>query len=276
MAARALVATENSCNGAGLRAITLRGARLHVLTEQQCAEWVFDSLDSLRGGSINTMNLDHLRRFVRDQKFAALYNRATIHTADGMPLIWASKVLGTPLPERVTGSNLIWALTSGAVRKKSSVFLLGGAPGMAQRAAAVLSHRYPELRIAGVSSEPDRENADRGSWERIGRIVAAAKPDIVLVALACPIQEELIDALRDTLPQSWWVGVGIAFSFVAGAVPRAPLWMQRAGLEWLHRLSHEPRRLARRYLVDGLPFAIALLAGAGLQRLSMQRDASKP
>jgi N-acetylglucosaminyldiphosphoundecaprenol N-acetyl-beta-D-mannosaminyltransferase len=94
----------------------------------------------------------------------------------------------------------------------------------------------------------------------------AARPDIVYVALGFPKQERLIRAVRDVLPQAWFVGVGISFSFLAGDMPRAPDWMQRAGLEWAHRLAMEPRRLARRYLVDGLPFAARL----GLHALAVR------
>jgi N-acetylglucosaminyldiphosphoundecaprenol N-acetyl-beta-D-mannosaminyltransferase len=259
-----------------LPAIYLAGARLHSITERQCVDWVVDSLDAGRGGSVSTMNLDHLRRFAHDPNFAAMYVQSSIVTADGMPLVWASRLRGTPLPQRVTGSNLIWSLTAGAERRGRSIFLLGGAPGAAQRAAAVLAGRHPKLRIAGVSSQPDEFSGNDGQWKNIAAELSAARPDIVYVAVSCPRQQELIVALRETLPAAWWVGVGMAFSFVAGTMPRAPLWMQQAGLEWFHRLLKEPRRLAPRYLILGLPFAVKLFRAAALERLAVQRNLRKP
>jgi N-acetylglucosaminyldiphosphoundecaprenol N-acetyl-beta-D-mannosaminyltransferase len=184
-----------------------------------------------------------------------------------MPLIWASRIQGTPLPERVTGSNLIWSLTASAARRRRSIYFLGGAPGTGQKASLILASRYPGLQVAGCSdiAFPSDLTAD----DQISRLKAdleATAPDIIYVALGSPKQEQLIERFRNTLPHSWWLGVGIAFSFVAGEIRRAPLWMQRAGLEWSHRLAQEPRRLARRYLVDGMPFAVRLLCGAVLMR----------
>jgi N-acetylglucosaminyldiphosphoundecaprenol N-acetyl-beta-D-mannosaminyltransferase len=258
--------------------VHLQGARLHAITEQQCIELILHSLDAYRGGSVNTMNLDHLRRCAQSRKFAELYDQASIVTADGMPLIWASSLRGTPLPERVTGSNLILSLTAAAAARGKSIFLLGGAPGTAQKAGTVLAERHPNLCITGVSSRPYPSTTDDSEWQTIAEMLEAAKPDIVFVALACPRQEQLIDALRrrHLLPSAWWVGVGIAFSFVAGTIPRAPLWMQRAGLEWLHRLLKEPRRLARRYLIQGVPFAFTLFRAAARDRFSAQKNLGKP
>jgi N-acetylglucosaminyldiphosphoundecaprenol N-acetyl-beta-D-mannosaminyltransferase len=261
---------------AALPAVHLFGARLDAITERQCVDRVLDALDAGRGGTVSTMNLDHLRRFVQDENFAAMYAKSSIVTADGMPLVWASILRGTRLPERVTGSNLIGSLTAGAERRGRSIFLLGGAPGAAQMAAGVLAERHPHLRIAGVSSEPHESSGGGRAWGSIARALAAARPNIVYVAVSCPRQEELIEALRDTLPASWWVGVGMAFSFVAGTMPRAPLWMQRAGLEWFHRWLQEPRRLAGRYLILGLPFAVKLLVASALERFSMQNNLREP
>jgi len=268
----ALTTAKTPAAIANLPEVYLMGARLHAITERQCVDLVLDAIDTACGGSINTMNLDHLRRFVQNGDCACLHSHASIVTADGMPLIWASVLKGTPLPERVTGSNLIWSLSASAARRGRSIFLLGGAPGTAQKAAACLARRYPDLRIAGFSSQPDEFGAERGQWNSLAQTLAAARPDIVYVALGSPKQEELIETLRDTLTASWWLGVGIAFSFVAGEIPRAPLWMQRAGLEWFHRLLKEPRRLARRYLIQGLPFAVRLFRESALQRMRSSRE----
>ena len=251
-----------------LPAIDLAGARLNRITETQCVDVVMQEIERCHGGTVFTMNLEHLRRLKHDRAYADRYRQATIVTADGMPLIWASRLQGTPLPERVTGSNLIWSLTAAAARNGRSVFLLGGSPGAAQKAANLLSDRYPGLRVAGVTSGPSDFRDSVDELATLAAQLAEAKPNIVYVALGCPKEEQLIARLRDALPTCWWLGVGISFSFVSGEIPRAPVWMQRGGLEWLHRLSQEPRRLAKRYLVYGLPFASLLFCRVALRRLS--------
>lgn len=254
-----------------LPVVNLLGARLNQVTESQCVDVVMRKIAKGGGGTVFTMNLEHLRRLKQDRDYAKRYREATIVTADGMPLIWASRLQGTPLPERVTGSSLIWSLTAAAARNGRSVYFLGGTPGAAQKAACLLSDRYHGLRVAGVTSEPNDFQDRLSDLTALAAQLASAKPDIVYVALGCPKEEQLIDRLRDVLPATWWLGVGISFSFVSGEIPRAPLWMQRAGLEWLHRLAHEPRRLARRYLVHGLPFAGRLLASVILRRVSRRQ-----
>jgi N-acetylglucosaminyldiphosphoundecaprenol N-acetyl-beta-D-mannosaminyltransferase len=256
---------------ANLPAVSLMGARIHAITERQCITLILDSLESRQGGSVSTMNLDHLRRFDSDPDFAALYGDADIVTADGMPLIWASRLRGTPLPERLTGSDLITSLSAAAADGGRAIFLLGGDPGTAQQSADLLTGRFPQLRVAGVSSLPDPASPVHSQWGEILCLLEAAQPDIVYVALGSPKQEQLIQSLRHHLPGAWWIGVGIAFSFLAGQVPRAPRWMQRVGLEWLHRLAKEPGRLSKRYLVQGIPFAVKLLGEAALDRGRLSR-----
>jgi N-acetylglucosaminyldiphosphoundecaprenol N-acetyl-beta-D-mannosaminyltransferase len=179
-----------------------------------------------------------------------------------MPLIWASRLRGTPLPERVAGSNLIWSLTARAAERGASIFLLGGNPGAAEACAERMRAEYPRVRIAGLMSPPQGFEQDERALDEIVAGLRTAAPDIVYLALGFPKQEELALKLAPELPTTWFAGVGISFSFVAGQVQRAPRWMQRAGLEWLHRLAQEPRRLFRRYLVDGLPFAARMFAHA--------------
>jgi len=251
-----------------LPAIDLLGARLNRVTERQCVDMVMHELAGGRGGTVFTMNLEHLRRLKRDRSYSGRYREASIVTADGMPLVWASRLQGTPLPERVTGSSLIWTLTAAAAENQRSVYFLGGSPGAAQKAAEVLSERYPGLRVAGVDSGPSNFQDRDDELTTIRAQLADAKPDIVYVALGCPKEEQLIARLRDALPGCWLLGVGASFSFVSGEIPRAPLWMQRSGLEWFYRLAHEPKRLVRRYLVHGLPFVGLLLSRVALRRFT--------
>jgi len=253
-------------SAAPLPTIELAGARFHAISEARCVQHICDEVASGRSGWVVTMNLDHLRRFVRDREYADLCRRATLLVADGAPVVWASRIQGTPLPERVAGSNMVWSLSEALGARGGSIFFLGGDPGTAEAAAATLARRSGGLKIAGVHCPPLGFEKDQRAMDTLRAALRAAAPDVVYVALGSPKQEVLIDRLRGELPRTWWLGVGISFSFLCGRVRRAPLWMQRAGLEWVHRLAQEPRRLMKRYLVDGLPFAGALLGGLVIRR----------
>jgi N-acetylglucosaminyldiphosphoundecaprenol N-acetyl-beta-D-mannosaminyltransferase len=160
----------------------------------------------------------------------------------------------------VAGSDLVWLLAQRAARDGRSIYLLGGAPGTAEGAAIELTRRCPGLRIAGLSSPRLPERPTSKELVPIASELREKQPDLVYIALGMPKGEFLIHELRATLPNAWWIGIGISLSFITGAVRRAPQWMQRSGLEWIHRLWQEPSRLARRYLRDDLPFAFRLFA----------------
>jgi N-acetylglucosaminyldiphosphoundecaprenol N-acetyl-beta-D-mannosaminyltransferase len=259
---------------AALPEVELRGIVVHALSQAECVEYVLRELDAGRGGWVVTPNLDHLLRTARDPEFRELYSEATLRVVDGQVLVWALALQRTPVPERVAGSDLISSLSEGAARRGRSVFLLGGNPGTAERAAEALKARYPGLRVAGTDCPTRGFDRDPLAMARLSRKIHQAEPDIVFVALGSPKQELVIRHLRHDRPEAWWLGVGISFSFLAGEVRRAPRWMQRAGLEWLHRVAQEPGRLFRRYFVDGLPFAARVLAAAAVSgALPMGRTA---
>ena len=238
------------------------GIAFDPLTERQTIETMFERMEAGEGGLVVTSNLDHLRRAHREERYRRLVSGAHLNVADDMPIVWASRLRGRRLPERVTGADLVHGLVEGAARRGRSVFLLGGNPGVAEQASGVWTDLHPSLRIAGTHCPPMGFESDEGEMESMREMLRSSEPDLVLVALGSPKQEYLIESLRNELPKAWWIGVGISFSFVAGDVRRAPRWMQRVGLEWLFRLGCEPRRLAKRYLVQGLPFASFLLISA--------------
>jgi N-acetylglucosaminyldiphosphoundecaprenol N-acetyl-beta-D-mannosaminyltransferase len=264
-------AAEPLPGGEALRVVHLRGVPVHALSEPQCVAHILDALARGRGGWVVTPNLDFLRRLEGDRDFAALFRRATLVVADGMPLVWASRLQGTPLPQRIAGSDLILSLSREAGLRGRRVFLLGGAPGTAPRAAQVLEERCPGLRLAGWCCPQVGARLEPTDLRALADQIRRTQPDIIFVALGSPKQEQVIAALRDCAPGAWWLGVGISFSFLCGHVRRAPRWMQRAGLEWVHRLLQEPRRLAGRYLFKGLVFAIVLFTTAAWARIRPPR-----
>ena len=219
------------------------------------------------GGWIVTPNLDILRQFTTSTEARELILEATHRVADGSPIVWASRLAGAGLPERVPGSDLVLTLPEAAADAGLSVFLLGGNPGVAGAAAASLQARYPRLGDVGFYCPPFGFEDDADEMDEIRRTLSAARPDLVLVGLGFPKQERVIRVLRDELPQAWFAGIGISLSFLAGDQPRAPLVLQRIGLEWMHRLWHEPRRLFRRYVVHGVPFGARLFGWALKRRL---------
>ncbi len=257
--------TEATTTGR-IERIVLHGVPIDALTERGCVEHLINESGAGRGGWVITPNLDHMRRAASDDEFRTMLVEADLVVADGMPLIWASRLQGTPLPERVAGSSLVWSLAQAASKTGRSLYLLGGDPGVAEQAARMLVIRYPDLRIAGTDCPEVGFDKDPESIEKVLKKVLDAGPDFVYVALGSPKQERLIQRARVGLPHVWWLGVGISLSFIAGDVRRAPRWVQKIGLEWVHRLLQEPGRLAKRYLIHGLPFAVRLLSGAIIHR----------
>jgi len=239
--------------------ISLMGMSIDKLTEAQAIAHILSALAAGHGGVVITPNLDHVRQYVNFAEVRQLYSQADLVLADGMPVIWASRLQRTALPGRIPGSGLIHTLTAAAAEQQRSIFLLGGNPGAAESAAAIFARRHPALRIAGFACPPVGFEKDPAAMDALIRTLVAANPDIIYVGLGFPKQERVAALLRPHLPKAWFLGIGISFSFVAGEVKRAPSWLQKIGLEWMHRLAQEPRRLFKRYIVHDIPFAMWML-----------------
>lgn len=220
------------------------------------------------GGAITTLNVDSLRMATRDEDLARMFRSTSTVVADGMPLIWSSRLAGEPLPQRVTGSSLILSLSAAAADDGRSVYLLGGSPGVAEVAARRLEERFPEVRIAGMASPPMGFDQTEAGVLEVAEKLCAADPDVVFVGLGAPRQERVIAHLHVAHSRAWYLGCGAAIAMTAGQFPRAPRFLQDAGLEWAFRLALEPRRLAGRYLLHDAPFALGLLGRAIVRRCS--------
>jgi len=197
----------------------------------------------------------------RAPALAAVLRRAELVVADGMPLVWLSRLLGTPLPERVAGSDLVPMIAERAAREHRKLYFLGGTEENTRRAAEVLRAKYPGLEIAGVDTPfvkldaPDAAELDREICRRINDSGAS----ILLVGFGNPKQELWLERNRRGLDCGIAIGVGGTFNFLAGAVKRAPEWMRRSGTEWIYRIIQEPGRLWKRYFIGLLQFNIMAL-----------------
>ena len=200
-------------------------------------------------GYVVTPNVDHLVEYERNASYRAACDGAWLRLADGMPIVWASHVLGRPLPARVAGSDLLPALCRLAAARGHSIFLLGGQAGVAERAAARLTAECPGLRIAGLHAPPAGFDPDGPASEAAVAAVNAVRPALLFLGLGTPKQEVWLHRRWDRLGATVAICCGAAIDFAAGVQIRAPRWMRDAGLEWAWRLGRDPRRLWKRYLV---------------------------
>lgn len=240
--------------------VLIDGLPIHRLDHQSTVKLVMDSLNRGKGGCVITVNLQFVYLARRNPGFRDLLCKGNVLVADGMPLVWASRLQRDPLPERVTGVDLVPDLAAACAKQDRSIYLLGGRPGTADATATIMRSRWPNLRIVGIRCPPLGFDRDDGAMQNELDALVRTAPDLVLLAFGAPRQEWLIDRWRPSLPLTWWMGVGGSFDLISGDVVRAPPWMRRAGLEWIYRLGREPGRLAQRYLVECGPVGCSLLA----------------
>ena len=210
----------------------------------QMAAWVVERRKAPQAGpcrQVCTVNPEFIVDGRCDEAFAAVLGRADLRVPDGVGVLWAASLLGAPLHERVTGSDGIYRIAERAAQRGWRVFFLGAAPGVAAATAQALRELYPGLIVAGAYDGSPSE----AGWPSIAGWLQSTQPDILFVAYGHPKQDFWIDSHRHELPVAVALGVGGAFDFVAGVTVRAPVWMRRLGLEWLHRLIRQPWRWRR-------------------------------
>jgi N-acetylglucosaminyldiphosphoundecaprenol N-acetyl-beta-D-mannosaminyltransferase len=228
------------------------------VTNEQVLQIAQDFIESGGTHQIITANVDFDMLAKTDTEFRDIINEASLCVADGMPLVWASKLLGSPLPERINGTNMVYALCREGQKRHYRFFLLGAEPEVNACAAETLAREFPGIEIAGNYSPPfgpfsEVENA------RIAQKVRDAKADILLVAMGPPKAQKWIAEHQKACQVPVAIGIGGALDFVAGKYKRAPVWMQDNGLEWFFRLCVDYKRLWRRYLLRDMPFVPLVL-----------------
>jgi N-acetylglucosaminyldiphosphoundecaprenol N-acetyl-beta-D-mannosaminyltransferase len=183
-----------------------------------------------------------------------IYKQADYVLCDGVPVKWASGFLGDPIIERITGLDVLPRIFPFAAERNFTVFLLGASPGVAETLKAVMQTKYPGLKIVGTFVPPFRAVFSTAENEEMIKAINAVKPDILLVSLTAPKQDIWIAENLEKLGTYVAIGIGGAFEVAAGMIKRAPLWMQKSGLEWLYRFLQEPKRMFRRYFVEAPVF----------------------
>ncbi len=240
--------TSTDILGTPIAITDLAGATAHLLHR----------VAARHGGYVCLRDVHGIMLARRDPELRAIHRDAAMNLPDGMPLVHVARWRGHRAIGRVAGTDLVEALADAGRGTALRHYFYGGKPGVAEAMAAALARRFPGLVVAGCASPPFGEVDDATMKQALDTIVAA-RADVVWVGLSTPKQERWMYRHHQVLPGMMLIGVGAAFDFITGEVVRAPRWMQRATLEWLHRLLSEPRRLWRRYLLLAPRFAWLIL-----------------
>ena len=242
--------------------ITMMGCRIDNLSMEETLGRIEDFIRSGKPHQHVVVNVDKLVKASRDEGLRRIINDCALVNADGMPVVWASRLLGKPLKERVTGVDLFEALMRRAGERGWRVFLLGARREVVAQVAETYRRRYPPLVIAGW-----RDGYWQGEAEEaeVAAQVRASGADLLFVATGSPKKEQFLGRWQATMRIPFAMGVGGTFDVAIGRVKRAPRWMQRAGLEWFYRFLQEPRRMFRRYFIEDMAF-IGLLIKEALKR----------
>lgn len=235
--------------------VNICGVKIDPYSFDEVVEGIVHHIQTSRTPEyVVTPNAQHVLSLQKDPYFQKIYSHARWVVPDGVPLLWAAKLLGTPLKGRVNGTDLFEHLCAAAAQSGFKVFLMGGRPLAAQKASEVLQVRHPTLKVVGTYCPPYGFQNDTAELQRINAAIKAAKPDLLFVGLGAPKQEKWIYEHYQELAIPVSLGIGVSFELVADMVRRAPILLQKLGLEWLFRLVMEPRRLWQRYILGNPQF----------------------
>jgi N-acetylglucosaminyldiphosphoundecaprenol N-acetyl-beta-D-mannosaminyltransferase len=229
-------------------------AQIDVLTWDETLQSISMWAAKFESRYICVCNVHAVVTVGQDTQFGRVIKEADLVTPDGAPVAWMLRKLGFPNQQRINGPDLMWRYCEKAATRGESIYLYGGRPETLRMLQFRLKEAFPALRIAGISAPPFRDLTKEEDESEVTRINASGA-GTVWVSLGCPKQEKWMAAHRDRV-QAVMIGVGAAFDYHAGTINRAPPWMQNAGLEWLHRLVAEPRRLWKRYLITNFLFVL--------------------
>jgi N-acetylglucosaminyldiphosphoundecaprenol N-acetyl-beta-D-mannosaminyltransferase len=252
--------------------VAILGVPIDNLTMDQVLGDIEASIDEGGFHQIATANVDFLINSIHDPELKEILSACHLVLPDGMPLVWASRLMGASLQERVSGSDLVPRLAELAARHRYGIFLLGSSEASSREAGNWISRNHPRARLVGRYC-PAHAELDQMDHEDILLQIEAARPDILLVAFGSPKQEKWLAMHRHRLHVPVCIGVGGSLDLLAGQLPRAPLWMQRHGLEWLFRISREPARLGLRYARDAAGLAWYLTAQLAATAIQQRRRA---
>ena len=235
------------------------------LSMDESIDYIDKLIKRKKNSYVVTPNVDHIVKLENDSEFLEVYNNADLVLTDGMPLVWISKFLKTPIKEKVSGSDLFPKVCKLADEKGYSIFLLGAAEGIAIKAAENLKNKYKNLNIVGTFSPSYGFEKSKSEIEEIIKKVNEAKPDILAVGLGAPKQEKFIYKYKNKLNVPISLAIGASIDFEAGNIERAPKWMQKSGLEWFYRFLKEPKRMFKRYFIDDLKIIKVLIKYRGVK-----------
>jgi len=238
-----------------VRSISVAGIRTDAQTFSEAVNTFLSWSDNAEKRYISTATAYTLMMADQDEQVRAALETADMVTADGMPIVWMQRLLGSRHAERVYGPDLVLAVCRCTSERGGRHFFYGGREGVSERLVGALRTRFPDLEVVGAHGPVGDVSADVPD-EATVQLLNAAKPDIIWVGLGSPKQDIWMYTYRPHLQASLLVGVGAAFDFLSGVKAQAPMWMQRSGLEWLFRLSQEPGRLWKRYMIYNLRFVL--------------------
>jgi N-acetylglucosaminyldiphosphoundecaprenol N-acetyl-beta-D-mannosaminyltransferase len=231
--------------------ITLMGCQVDNLSMEETLGRIEQFIQSGRPHQHVVVNVDKLVKASRDAELRQIINDCALINADGMPVVWASRLLGKPLKERVAGVDLFEALMKRAGEKGWRVFLLGAREEVVSKVAETYQRKYPRLVLAGYRNGYWKGEAEEAA---VARQIAESRADLLFVAISSPKKEQFLGRYQAEMKIPFAMGVGGTFDVAIGRVKRAPVWMQKSGLEWFYRFLQEPRRMFRRYFIEDMAF----------------------